>query len=477
MPPIRTDASDISSLCPPRRQPGFSSATRKLFESPLTDVEDFEVELVTKSKPISLSCPPCRPSPISEKQRKHKCTASPIIIKGLTFRPTVVFDTFWRFAAERKAIDDRRRAGMPQPWSDNPTFQKYAFCNTYRVADRHSQYLIREVIEKGSQKSQEVAFRVILFNTFMRQSTWELLDEKLGPLTWARYRREDYNRVLSEAKEDGMALYTSSFQKPAPKFEFKEAHVNHLCLLEILMQANLPARFKSAKYLAEVYDYLLSFPSMGEFSTFQLILGLSYTKLLPFSGMDFVIAGLGAASGLEKMFGAQKMRDAKQANPDILEDLIRWLAENQDAQFKRLGIEFSGLGPKRLPMDLADIEHTLCEVDKYSRKAHPEIKGRRTEMRNLFHPISDTCPPLVLPQAWADPERRVQRIWPGPRPVKDGRYIISRIKTHRQGPNGREYKVSWYGYTEKDDTWEPEAHLLQDSPAVVQEYLKALKTK
>lgn len=39
----------------------------------------------------------------------------PIIISGVHLRPTVAFDTFWQFAAERKAIDDRRRAGEPTP--------------------------------------------------------------------------------------------------------------------------------------------------------------------------------------------------------------------------------------------------------------------------------------------------------------------------------------------------------------------------
>lgn len=38
-----------------------------------------------------------------------------IAISGILLRPTVAFDTFWRFAAERKAIYDRRRAGEPAP--------------------------------------------------------------------------------------------------------------------------------------------------------------------------------------------------------------------------------------------------------------------------------------------------------------------------------------------------------------------------
>lgn len=38
-----------------------------------------------------------------------------IVVCGITLSPTVVFDTFWRFAAERHAIDERRRGGKSRP--------------------------------------------------------------------------------------------------------------------------------------------------------------------------------------------------------------------------------------------------------------------------------------------------------------------------------------------------------------------------
>lgn len=41
---------------------------------------------------------------------------STITVNGKELKPTVAFDTFWRFAAERKNIDDRRRAGQSAPY-------------------------------------------------------------------------------------------------------------------------------------------------------------------------------------------------------------------------------------------------------------------------------------------------------------------------------------------------------------------------
>jgi hypothetical protein len=51
------------------------------------------------------------------KSTRHTSGRRPlsVTIKGKVLKPTEVFDTFWYFAAERKAIDDKRRSGSPAP--------------------------------------------------------------------------------------------------------------------------------------------------------------------------------------------------------------------------------------------------------------------------------------------------------------------------------------------------------------------------
>lgn len=49
------------------------------------------------------------------KESRTGVTADPIIVSGVTLHPTIAFDTFWIVAAERKAVDDRRRARKPAP--------------------------------------------------------------------------------------------------------------------------------------------------------------------------------------------------------------------------------------------------------------------------------------------------------------------------------------------------------------------------
>lgn len=59
--------------------------------------------------------------------------------------PTVVFDTYWRFAAERLAMFYRRYGEPAGPWTSDSILRSYRFTNVYRAADRVSQYLIAEV--------------------------------------------------------------------------------------------------------------------------------------------------------------------------------------------------------------------------------------------------------------------------------------------------------------------------------------------
>ena len=106
-------------------------------------------------------------------------------------RPSKVFDTYWRFAAERQEIFFRRIAGAAPPWTADPILREFKFTNAYRASDRVSQYLIKQVIYAGDQNPDELIFRILVFKMFNRIETWELLEESLGGISLAAY---DFDR-------------------------------------------------------------------------------------------------------------------------------------------------------------------------------------------------------------------------------------------------------------------------------------------
>jgi len=93
--------------------------------------------------------------------------------------------------------------------------RSYKFTNTYRAADRVSQYLIRQVIADESRSAADTFFRVLLFKLFNRIETWELLVEKVGNPCVAGFDIARYDQVLSDSFARGERLYSAAYIMPS----------------------------------------------------------------------------------------------------------------------------------------------------------------------------------------------------------------------------------------------------------------------
>jgi hypothetical protein len=303
-----------------------------------------------------------------------------------------VLDTYWKFAAERQEIFFNRIRREPQLTAD-PILLKHKFTNAYRAADRVSQYLIREIIYKGDQSPYEVLFRILLFKLFNKIETWELLQHELGELTWAGFSFEVYNKVLHQALQAGERIYSGAYIMASGRsaFGYARKHENHLKLIEQMMSLQLAERIGEAKSLEAVYDVLLTFPTIGKFLAYQFAIDINYSTLTDFSEMDFVMPGPGARDGIHKCFSS--LGDYTEA------DVIRYVTDQQEQEFERLGIQFRSLWGRRL--QLIDCQNLFCETDKYARIAHPEVVGisKRTRIKQLYSPCN---PPIdyFFPPKW-----------------------------------------------------------------------------
>ena len=95
-----------------------------------------------------------------------------------------VYDTFWYFAYERQNIWYKKLNGEKPPYTEDKILQEYKFCNAYRVLDRVSQYMLKNVIYNGKYYSpKDMLFRILLFKIFNKEDTWEFLVASLGDIT------------------------------------------------------------------------------------------------------------------------------------------------------------------------------------------------------------------------------------------------------------------------------------------------------
>ena len=143
--------------------------------------------------------------------------------------------------------------------------------------------------------------------------------------------------------------------------------------------------------MREAFELLRDTPTFGDFLAYQYVTDLNYSTALDFSETEFVTPGPGARDGIRKCFSSLG---------DLTEpDLIRYMHDRQEQEFEARGIRFRSLWGRRL--QLIDCQNLFCELDKYAREYHPEIKGRsgRARIKQQFRPTG-TALSYWYPPKW-----------------------------------------------------------------------------
>jgi hypothetical protein len=302
----------------------------------------------------------------------------------------------------------RRAEGAQPPWTTDPIVREYKFTNAYRASDRVSQYLIRRVIYRDDlpATTDEVFFRILLFKLFNKIETWDLLEQSLGVIRHDRFSFDQYDRVLDKAIGSGRRIYSAAYIMPTGGRSTTEArkHRLHLRLLERMMADRLPTKIAAATSMHAAFDLLLAYPTIGTFLAYQFVTDINYSQITNFTEREFVVPGPGALDGIRKCFASLGgLTDA---------EIIKFMMDIQEREFVRLGLKFDTLWGR--PLQLIDCQNLFCEVDKYSRVAHPEALGLsgRTRIKQRFEEnpaaIEYWYPPKWgLNEAIADWMRRV----------------------------------------------------------------------
>ena len=225
------------------------------------------------------------------------------------------------------------------------------------------------------------------------------------------------DEVLAKAKDNGTRIYSAAYIMPpgGTAFGHQAKHQNHLRLLEQMTADGLATKLSKSRRMQQAFELLKGYPTIGDFLAYQFVTDINYSELTNFSEMEFVVPGPGARDGLRKCFS-----DSAGLNEP---ELIRFMADIQGEEFKRLGLEFSSLWGRQL--QLIDCQNLLCEVDKYARVAHPTIAGisGRTRIKQKFVASGPALAPWFPPK-WninhviaADSRVAVTSL--GVRPVRD----------------------------------------------------------
>jgi len=329
---------------------------------------------------------------------------SQIALTRIQLKSTIVYDTFWKFAELRQNIFFDKIHNEVTKSHEDFILNKYKFTNAYRASDRVSQYLIKNVIYNENSNDINTLFRIILFKLFNKIETWEHIVSRIGQPSLKNYSVAQYKQVLDELANSGNKLYSSAYIMPSGKTSFNsnKKHVNNLLLIDYLIKNKIFEQIIESKSLKEVFQILISQPTLGKFLAFQYAIDINYSEVINYSEMDFVVAGPGALNGISKCF-----LDSGSSSP---EEIIKYVTDNQEFEFDKRGIKFKSLWGR--PLQLIDIQNLFCEIDKYSRVKHPEIQGidKRTRIKRLYKPSSKPIDYFYPPKWNINPKiRKINR--------------------------------------------------------------------
>ena len=254
-------------------------------------------------------------------------------------------DGFYNYINERHSIYIRRSIGEAFPWTDDEILQTYSFCNVYRELDKVTVW-IRENWKEPYADHPNLPFAMAV----ARQINWPDTLQEIGfPEHWNPERVKAIMQGRLDRKEK---VYTGAYMLTGTLGGTKvEQTIDKI--LTPLYENPPPMHYHS---LQDTWAEYLPYAGFSGFMAYEVVTDLRHSKYLENAEdiMTWANAGPGAKRGLNRIHGRP------------LEQTIK---PNQlNAEMAELLDLASEYGAVYLPtLEMREIEHCLCEYDKYER--------------------------------------------------------------------------------------------------------------
>lgn len=275
------------------------------------------------------------------------------------------FQRLLRFMIERHSVYLRRLRGESQPWTPDPILQRYRFTNVYRELDRVTVWIDKHIRQRFAGDSSLWFMLCIARQINWPETLTELIEDPRG--AWPHADRWSWRRcarILLARKARGEQVYTGAYmltcQPPSLVRDGEKANFTAEVVLDSVWKARRAVEPELHGTLQRAHAALLPYHGWGGFMAYEVVSDLRYTRYLRNATdvYSWAHAGPGALRGLNRVFG----RPLKARLPQgvALEDMVKILtALREELHWPR--------GEGWPPLELREVEHSLCEFDKYER--------------------------------------------------------------------------------------------------------------
>ena len=236
------------------------------------------------------------------------------------------------------------------PWTEDPILKEFKFCQVFREDDRTTRWF-RTHMREPLRNSPDVFMATIAFRFFNLIETGRtLLDNNLH-IDW------DRPKAIEEIKKNPKWI-TGAYIVKSPNRMDKVTGVTE-CVSHIWDdRENIIKQLESFTTLEEAWRFLMQYPYIGPFVSYEMVTDLRHTYLLE-NATDICSwgnPGPGAMRGLNRLTG-RPLEFCKRSwdwHSEML-DLYDWCSQKLD------------LSKLNYPFEMREVEGGLCEFDKYSR--------------------------------------------------------------------------------------------------------------
>lgn len=296
------------------------------------------------------------------------------------------------FMKARHDIYLDRKAGKPGPWTADPVLRDGRFCNIFRELDTVTIWVDKHIRQPYADHPHLWFMLAIARYINWPDTLAELIQTKQWPDN-PDFEPSWLTTALEHRAVRGDKVYTGAYMIRAESDPSKEWYswTKHRYIAEIVlgrlwedreewqrMLETTPGVLRSFNRLETVWEKFQQhrYVGWGPFMAYEVVTDLRHTRYLR-NAPDiwaWANAGPGAIRGLNRLYGrdlAAKPK-AEQTNREMFE-LMKELNDLDEPGFNATFGEPCDVNPR---FEMRDIEHSLCEHDKYQRVANGEGKMR-----------------------------------------------------------------------------------------------------
>lgn len=304
---------------------------------------------------------------------------------------------FFDFIQERYRIFLKKEAKEPRPWTDDDILDYYKFTNVFREDDATTVWFRNNVRDK-LKNDFDIILATVVFRWFNRTTSGEalfnaqdLFNDKQRT-AYEVYRETGDGEVLQNSlikyigphgpfvtgayiikTPDGMTKLTGvcwalqEFWKDKYELIFKTGGATVRQMVGWKEAAEIMTKPGNHVTLQQAWDWLKKFSYLGDFMAYEVVTDLRFTGVLE-NAVDintWANAGPGAMRGLNRLYGRElRFGQKKEKWNDEMHQLLLESRSEENWPWRDR------------PLEMREIEHSLCEFDKYCRANNGEGRPR-----------------------------------------------------------------------------------------------------